>query len=572
VRTFGKLRYGKFEGGAVWGVSNLAPHVAIAFKRLFPKVHTKRTTHILTDNDDTRADLDWFMLRYPLDVRAVEREMLAEGAARMAARAAERDEILQLDWEPGDTPAVFRPGKVPYLYQEQAATLAVRNNALLLCDDVGLGKTITTFTVAARGAALPMAIVVQSHLVRQWGKKAREFTTFRVHEIKQSKPYPLPVADLYIFSYNMLHGWLEVLASGMFKSAAFDEIQELRHGPKKTEWDAKGTQKGNAALVLTEAVDTNARGVLLGLTATPVYNYGDEMHTVMRYIAPHVLGDREEFIREWCHGDGSGHAIVNDPDALGSFLDSTGYRLRRREDDEVVDKSMPPPNIVEFELDYDRIALQKEEEILKSLAETVLTGKFEDAGQASRELDVRMRHLTGVAKAKPVAAYVNMLLRERKKVVLAGWHRDVYDLWRYALQKHNPVLYTGSESQAGKARNVERFCEGDSDVLMISLRSGAGLDGLQHVCQDVVFGELDWSPQVHYQLLGRVRRPGQLHQVTGHYLHVNGGSDPVLMSMLGVKADQSRGILDPGQAPRARVNDDSRIKTLARFVLDGDRA
>jgi hypothetical protein len=555
MRTFGRLRWGKFQGGAHWGVDQLAPHVAIAFKRLFPKVNTCKTTHILTDNDETRADLEWFMLRYPLDTRDECRALLAEGAARRALRDATRDEILQLDWSPGDVPAAFEPGKVPYLYQEQAAELTIRNPSLLLCDDVGLGKTISTFTVAARGAPLPMAIVVQPHLVRQWAAKAREFTTYRVHEIKSGTPYSLPAADLYIFSYNVLSGWLEVFAGGMFKSVAYDEIQELRHGMK--------TGKGNAAMVLSSKAELK-----LGLTATPVYNYGDEMHTVMSYINPDVLGTREEFLREWCHS-GGGHWIVTDPDALGSFLDSTGFRLRRREDDAVVDRSMPQPNILDFELDYDRIALAKEQDMLKHLADTVLTGKFEQAGQAARDLDIKMRHLTGVAKAKPVAAYVNMLLKDRKRVILTGWHRDVYDIWRYALDAHRPVLYSGSESAAGKARNVARFVDGDSRVLMISLRSGAGLDGLQHVCKDVVFGELDWSPQVHYQLLGRVRRPGQTEQVTGHYLHVNGGSDPVLMQMLGMKSDQSRGILDPGEAPKVRYSDASRIKELAKHVLNG---
>ena len=551
MKTYGRLRWGRVGGEVVWGVDELEPHVAIAFKRLFPRVSTKRTTHILSDNDEIRADLDWFMIRYPLETNDICRSMLLEGTRRMAERIAERGRILDLKWTPGEVPAAFRPGKVPYLYQEQAAEICLRNPSLLLADDVGLGKTISTFTVAARGAPLPMAIVVQPHLIRQWANRAAEFTTFRVHMIRSGIPYQLPVADLFVFSYNMLAGWLEILDSGLFKSVAYDEIQEVRHG--------RTTKKGNAAGVLSDKAE-----VKLGLTATPVYNYGDEMHTVMSYVEPKVLSSRDEFLREWC-GDGG---MVKDPDALGSFIESTGFMLRRREDDEVVDRSMPPPNILDFELDYDRIALEKEEDILRTLANTVLTGRFEEAGQAARELDIKMRHLTGVAKAKPVAAYVKMLLQDREKVLLAGWHRDVYDIWRYALDPFDPVLYTGSETSAGKARNVQRFVDGNSRVMMISLRSGAGLDGLQKVCRDVVFGELDWSPQVHYQLLGRVRRPGQMDQVTGHYLHVNGGSDPVLMKMLGVKTDQSRGILDPGKAPRARTMDDSRVKELARSLLE----
>ena len=562
MRTWGRLAWGHINGSACWGVDQLAPHVAIAFKRLFPKAQATAVRHILTDNDETRADLEWFMARYPLATKPECLQMLADGSARRAARDAQLDEILQLTWSPGPVPAAFEPGYQPYLYQEQAAQLCLRNPSLLLGDDVGLGKTITTFAVAARGAPLPMAIVVQPHLVRQWAKKAREFTTYRVHEVKQTKPYSLPPADLYIFSYTMLFGWMEVFQQGKFPSVVYDEIQELRHGPQNA-WGTSGTKKGSAAMALS-----NAAKLKLGLTATPVYNYGDEIHTVMSYIAPELLGTRDEFLREWCHSIG-GKWMVKDPDALGSFIASTGFFLRRTEDSASVDKSMPKPNILDFELDYDEIALAKEEEILKALANTVLTGRFNEAGQAARELDVKMRHLTGVAKAKPVAAYVNMLLKDRRKVLLAGWHRDVYDFWRFALDKHRPLLYTGSETGAGKARNVDRFINGDCNVLMISLRSGAGLDGLQHVCQDVVFGELDWSPKVHYQMIGRLRRPGQRHQVTGHYLHVNGGSDPVLMSMLGVKEDQSRGILDPGQAPAARVSDDSRVKALARHIIDG---
>lgn len=206
-------------------------------------------------------------------------------------------------------------------------------------------------------------------------------------------------------------------------------------------------------------------------------------------------------------------------------------------------------------------------EITRQLALTVLRGDFVDAGKAARELDLKMRMMTGIAKARAVAAYVRLLLRDTPRVLLAGWHREVYATWSRELAEFQPVLYTGSESAAGKARSVEAFTTGTSRVMMISLRSGAGLDGLQHHCRDVVFGELDWSPQVHHQVIGRLRRPGQQDQVSAHYLHTAGGSDPVLLETLGVKRDQSRGINDPGAAPRAKFTDDSRIKRLAQHVL-----
>src|SRR3546814_2426589 len=56
--------------------------------------------------------------------------------------------------------------------------------------------------------------------------------------------------------------------------------------------------------------------------------------------------------------------------------------------------------------------------------------------------------------------------------------------------------------------------------MIISNRSGKGLDGLQGYCTEIVKGELDYSPQVHKQLIGRLRRPGMVDPVTAHYLHV----------------------------------------------------
>src|SRR3546814_6921923 len=91
--------------------------------------------------------------------------------------------ILSLDWSPIDIPNVFREPHEPYLYQEQAAVLTVRQKALLLCDDVGLGKTISTFATAARGAPLPMAVIVDPNLMKQWERKRSEENTSELQSL-----------------------------------------------------------------------------------------------------------------------------------------------------------------------------------------------------------------------------------------------------------------------------------------------------------------------------------------------------------------------------------------------------
>src|SRR3546814_3105109 len=76
---------------------------------------------------------------------------------------------------------------------------------------------------------------------------------------------------------------------------------------------------------------------------------------------------------------------------------------------------------------------------------------------AAGEFDALMRQATGVAKAPFVAEYVRLLCESGEKVVLFGWHREVYAIWQEKLKDLKPVLYTGSESESQKdARSEER--------------------------------------------------------------------------------------------------------------------
>lgn len=308
MKTYGQLELDRMARR--WRITDLAPHVAIAFKRMFPRVPVTHTEIAISDTDEVRADLHWFMARYPLDHQ--EWGELDEAVDRLAFRASERERILLPTWTPGDVVG-FKEGRAPYLYQTQAAKVAVANGGLLLGDDVGLGKTISAIATLLMGAPLPAAIVVQPHLAGQWAKRIDEFSTLRTHIIKGRAPYDLPPADIYIFRYSNIAGWVDVLKDGLCRSVIYDEVQELRHGPS--------TSKGHACRTVSSRAEFR-----MGLTATPVYNYGDEMHSVMEYVKPDLLGNQDEFFREWCS---SGRVVAN-PDGLGSYLRDTGFFLRRR--------------------------------------------------------------------------------------------------------------------------------------------------------------------------------------------------------------------------------------------------
>ncbi len=390
---------------------------------------------------------------------------------------------------------------------------------------------------------------------KQWAAEALKFLyQCFPHIVKTMKPYRLPTHNLLIIPYSKLAGWSDVLKG--YKLIVFDEMQELRR---------EDSTKYSSACRLAEKC-----GMVLGLTATPVYNYGDEMFNVCNVVSPGCLGDRGEFIKEWCEYGPGGKWVVTNPQALGSFLAESRIFLRRRRAE--VGRELPAVTRVHQTVDYNPTVLAKVQTHGMQLAKAVLGGSFEQRGMAARELDAMMRQATGIAKAPFVAAFVADLVASGEAVLLGGWHREVYQVWQSIFDEGGIryALYTGSESSNQKDETKRAFLAGEIDVVIMSLRSGAGLNGLQTRCSIAVFGELDWSPKVHDQFIGRLNRDEQIGPVTAVFLVSECGSDPLIAEVLGLKNEQSEGIVNPDETSSPAKDHsapESRITQLAKTLL-----
>ena len=95
---------------------------------------------------------------------------------------------------------------------------------------------------------------------------------------------------------------------------------------------------------------------------------------------------------------------------------------------------------------------------------------------------------------------------------------------------------TGRESDAQKARAVDDFMAGKTNLCCVSLRAASGLNLQRASC--VVFGELDWSPAVHSQAEDRAHRIGQRDSLLCYYLVSPRGSDAQMQEALGLKVSQ----------------------------------
>lgn len=557
MRTFGTLTLERDGLDAKWRVA-AEPHVLIKIKSICRRTDSRSLGAVAVEHsDEVCRDLQWFTERYPLDVSDGDRFVLDGGAASYVA-SLERLETINL---PNHVPMAFPLALPPRHYQSVAAEGLLLRKSQLLADHVGLGKSVTALaavTEVMRRTKQPALVICQAHLPKQWKAYIGKFLPLAsCHIIKTGKLYDLPPADIYVCTYHKLAKWKQILAKVCHGSMiCFDEIQELRH---------PDSAKYSAAMQIREAC-----GYAHGLSATPIFNYGGEIFNVLEVLSPGEVGTREEFEREWCSGFGK-HCTLKAPDAFGSYLRERGLMVRRTRAD--VGLELPPIQTIIETVEHDDKVLRDLDTVATELAHRLLAKEtsFHDKGEAAREFDMKMRQATGIAKAPFCAAFVNMLVESGEKVVLTGWHRCVYDVWLEMLKQHRVVLYTGTESPAAKSRSVAQFCDtsnGGANVFIMSLRSGSGLDGLQNVCSTIVHGELDWSPGVMLQCTGRLARDGQTKSVFEYYMISDGGSDPVVADVLGIKRAQSDGLLGQGSILLGTQTDDtSRVKRLAEDYL-----
>ena len=529
--TYGVLSYNRRS--KCWTIKG-EPCVTELAKRLFPGCDGRgRGVARFTAHRRIIGDLNWLMLRYPLQVKESDRARWESALEEAREYAVRREQALSMPETATPPAGTFSGELLPF--QKQGLGFMLSTRRCLLADEMGLGKTVQALAFLATTAAYPAIIVVPPHLIRNWQREVERFLNpdghLRVHVIRGLTPYALPQADIYIIHYLLLRGWKEVLPRLGLRTVIFDEMQELRRN---------GTGKYSAASLLSEACEN-----CVGLSGTPIYNNGGEIWNVVNIIDFHFLGDWESFSREWCYGYNT--AVVAKPELLGEYLRGEGLMLRRLKSD-VLTQLAPKRRLVQ-EIDWDDAVYR---ELMAPVARQLQM--LRDTDDPSRRAIIEdaisqtQRQATGIAKAPFVCAFVKALVEGGEKVLLMAHHHAVMDIYKRELKALHPKFITGRETDRQKDEAAAAFMAGKTDLLCISLRSASGLNLQRASC--VVFGELDWSPAVHSQAEDRAHRIGQQDSLLCYYLVSPRGSDRDMQDALGLKVSQFVAIM--GDQPQSR--------------------
>lgn len=560
MRTYGTISHkdGKLK-------IETEPHVVIKLKRLFTgALKAQHGTLTMSATEENARDILWFCQRYPLVYNGDAEKVLTQKADEFKQRVESIAEIMS------DSSHILPfPLAVPLRdYQKVAAEVAFKRKALLIGDDVGIGKTMEAIGLLTRPLTLPALVVTLTPLPRQWQEQINRFAPFlSTHIIRNGEVYNITERhcrgkivkqspDIIITSYSKIAKWADEL-SGQVRTLVVDECHELRRN-ESAKW--KGVKH------IAEKAKWR-----MGLSATPIINYGGEVYNVLDVLSPGELGTRQEFSDEHCsYSFDASKMRLKDPLAFGMYMRETGLMLRRTRKE--VGRELLPLNQVVEHVDADVGALDKVSPRCAELAKAIMGGAPESfKGERMRQAEQfsnLLRQATGIAKAPFCAEFIRILLEGEQKVLVYCWHRTVYDILMEQLKEFKPVLYSGSESTSQKEAAKKAFVEGDSRVCLMSLRAGAGLDGLQFCCRTVVYAELDWSAGIHTQATGRILRDGQTDYVYAYYLVADQGSDPVVSQVLGIKKAQVDGLLSDNKDLFEKVNDNSdHIKQLAASYL-----
>lgn len=517
---YGTLSYNRRS--KCWTIKG-EPCVTEMAARLFPGSERRRGEARFTANRRIIGDVNWLMMRYPLEIAPRDRELWKNALAQAREHVLLRMDAEKLPRRSTPPEGTFE-GELRE-FQKEGLSFLLANPRTLLADEMGLGKTVQALACLAAAKEFPALIVVPPHLLRNWQTEITRFLRLegkpaRVCVLTGLKPYQPPEADVYIIHYLLLRGWKQALPQMRFKAVVFDEIQELRHG---------GTEKYSAASLLAEECER-----VIGLSGTPIYNKGSEIWNVVNILDYHCLGDWESFTRAWC--DGYGNHLVRNPALLGEHLRREGLILRRTKEEVLAE--LPPKRRLVQEIDSDDKAYR---ELMRPVMDQLgsLLALHPDAKERAlleEQVGRGERQATGVAKAPFVAAFVRALEDSGEKVLLFAHHHAVMDIYRRELAAYRPVFITGRESTTQKEEAVARFMEGKTNLCVISLRAASGLNLQRASC--VVFGELDWSPAVHSQAEDRAHRMGQKDSILCYYLVAPQGSDRDMQDALGLKVSQ----------------------------------
>jgi SNF2 family DNA or RNA helicase len=453
----------------------------------------------------------------------------------------------------------------PFDYQLRAAQVALRRfrGRGLLCDEVGLGKTIEAGLVLKEYLLRQMVgrvlVLTPPALVEQWREELS--VKFRLDDFLTS-------ADP---EFRALGSAAWATCPHVVASLATARRPEHRAQIAQVPYDLVIVDEAhhlrNRASVSWKFVNELQRKYVLLLTATPVQNDLDELYNLVTLLKPGQLKSPREFHRQF--------VVRGDP-----RLPKNRGRLRELLADVMVRHSRGQVNLIlpPRQAHTVRLALTPEERTLYDQVSTFVRENLRPAGEEKkgpagpgdlftlqtlqreigssaqaaeptlralagqrRRQDQRERLLALADRAAQVRSWAKVEALEKllrpmlegggEKVILFTHFRRTLDLLAERLRQMGArlVVYHGGLPAAAKDQAIRDF-EQSAAVLLSTEAAGEGRN-LQF-CRTMINFDLPWNPLRIEQRVGRIHRIGQTQEVRIYNLSAQGTVEDYILDIL----------------------------------------
>ena len=456
--------------------------------------------------------------------------------------------------------------------QYPVVLFALAHRRVLIGDDMGWGKTLSSLAAVAADGAYPAVVVCRPSLTLNWAAEiGRFFPALTVHQAAGTAPSPVPLGtDVIVIGSAALaarprntpdggkeFGWVEALAAAAPRALIIDEGQDTKE---------RGANRSQACEQLAAAV-TARSGLILDLTGTAILNRPRELCQQLTILGRiDEFGGPKAFLWRYCLSEtnewGASYNGARNLLELHDRLRAWGIMVRRSDDAAL---GLPPcrEHVLRTpQADLDSAVMdryrQAEADLLSYLAEQARQAARqlgEDPDSAAVQAVMRasaaehlvaigaLRQLTGQAKRCYVTAWVRKHVAAGEKVMVASHHRDEVDA--YAAEFGGLKLQGGQSVEQKEAAKTAFQEEPAAAAPVISVAIGAG--GVGHTLTAARIGiqaEQAWTPGETQQMKKRLHRIGQDRPVDYYITVAEGTIDEHLWQVVTAKQATLDAVLD----------------------------
>ncbi|MEA5513760.1 DEAD/DEAH box helicase [Nodularia sp. UHCC 0506] len=463
---------------------------------------------------------------------------------------------------PLPTPANFQGQLRPY-QERGAAWLAFLERwglGACLADDMGLGKTVQLIAFLLHlkeqdALENPTLLVCPTSILGNWEREIKKFApTLKVlqhHGDKRLKGKAFVEAvkkhDVIITSYSLVHRDIKSLQSVDWQTVVLDEAQNVKNHEAKQ----------------SQAVRELKTTFRIALTGTPVENKLQELWSILDFLNPGYLGNRQFFQRRFAmpiekYGD---TASLNQLRALVQ-----PFILRRLKTDRDIIQDLPEKQemTVFCGLAAEQAALYQQV-VEASLAEIESAEGLQRRGMILALL-VKLKQICNhpaqylkastlkehsSAKLQRLDEMLMVALEEGDRALIftqfAEWGKLLKAHLQQTLGKEIFFLYGGSTKKQ-REEMIDRFQQDPQGPPIMILSLKAGGVGLNLTRANHVFHfDRWWNPAVENQATDRVFRIGQTRNVQVHKFVCTGTLEEKIHDMIESKKQLAEQVVGAGE-------------------------